>query len=891
MTGIKGVFFIYKHTMSINPTIVIRSFYRFMVGLVIVILFSETSLKSQNLLYNGDFEYPVTDELSMCINGTATLPGWGFEPAVSLINHTRLFPFSNFQCLLLPANLEQKARISQVFTMEQPGNINISFALAASRMESGKLRVMVDQKLLDTREYSEFWTPTETRLTDHMKWVEFSVPVVFLDAGEHRLEFIQEECKPVFDNQGDKRDMIEGFLIDNVIVRSSLEKNYTGIPSLDDISGQVVDSKTLACYPAVGNFYGNVKSSKCLGGFETQFLFGSKLNRAAGVLRIGETIVFSRQSKWYPYQIVNKSGINGVEFTSTMRLVFEEKAVLMKIVLENKAESEAAFPLSMQLVPGTLVSGTGKAFPQATIAYAGNFYVFTFTDAPDSVISNAGNHEACWPVVLEPGETKEISYVMSIGSDKNSTVSDSERWAKSFPNTFSEAKEAWEDRWEDVFTPNNKSYSGHLPTFETNNRSLYELYYLSVVSFLQTQQNNVYPTLDIAFGSNNEWANNQAYFWEISQFADIYALLDPKGMKTLIEMCLKVDINKGNAIDYRNGNIVNHWYAVNDYALFKTIDSYLRINKDFDFLKEQYEGTTVLEHLYRLATAWEKRYNKKTGLADYGSNPWSFFETNPDYIHFVPAMNAQNVWMLRSMAGYDDIYGNPDRSAALREKADFFSANVRSLYVPGQGVWKVKYPNGKTIVSRHSYDFLTIGTTLKDDLSTQMKKEMIQFVERELLTETNFMRAMSMDDHAALNTDRSDHGPAGCYIGWPALTVQAIADMGEFEKAKTILSGFRSAFIESGMGQAIEFLVPVGSNKATTRLGARAGASFLLSGSDYANTIIDGLMGYKPSINGELIPYMSGENRYFTGKLKNLRHGIQSYTFEAGSEGVKMYFE
>jgi hypothetical protein len=112
--------------------------------------------------------------------------------------------------------------------------------------------------------------------------------------------------------------------------------------------------------------------------------------------------------------------------------------------------------------------------------------------------------------------------------------------------------------------------------------------------------------------------------------------------------------------------------------------------------------------------------------------------------------------------------------------------------------------------------------------------------------------------------------------------------LGQFEKAKTILSNFRNAFVESGMGQAIEFLVPVGSVDHVNRIGARAGASFLLSGSDYANAIIDGLMGYKPSVNGGLKPYLADSARFFDGKLINIRHGGANYTFGTMPEGISM---
>lgn len=858
------------------------------ISLVFILMLFSIKDYSQNLLRNGDFEYPVTDELSLKINFQTDLPAWKFDFPVSIINHLRLFPYSNFQCLLLPVITNQKTAIRQNFNIEKNSRINVSFAIAASRLRSGILKVFLDGGEIDSHEYAEYWIPSETRLTDHMKWVEVKIPAISIASGNHTLEFMVDSCHVVVDNQGDQRDMIEGFLIDDVEIRTCDEINYSGIPSLDELAGQSVDTKTLACYPAIGNFFGSVRSSKRLGGLETQFLTGSKLAKTAGTLSVNEAIIFSQQSKWYPYQIVNQALINGIDLTTTMRLVFEKKGVLMQIDIENKTDGPAILPVSIELVSGKLQNSSKELPDQALIYYANNNYCFSFANKPDTIKSDGENNNAFWNIRLNPGEKKVMSYVLSIDNDASLAILNAQEWNKSFSKTFRDAKFLWENRWKDVFTPDNKSYSGYLPTFETTDKSLYELYYLSIVSFLETQQNNVYPTLDIAFGSNNEWAKNQAYYWEISQFADMYALLDPKGLKTLIKMYLNVNIDKGNAIDYNNGQIVNHWYAVNNYALFKTIDSYIRINKDFDFLKTKCNGKTVLEHLYSTATSWEKRFNSDYGLADYGESPWSFFETNPDYIHFVPAMNAQNVWMMRSMAEYDQLYGKGKYAKRLITKANQLATKVKSLYVPGEGVWEVKYPNGDSIVSRHSYDFLTIGMTMKDDLSPKMKNEMIQFVETELLTQTNFMRAMSQKDQAAFNSDRSDHGPVGCYIGWPALTVQAMADMGKFEKAKNILSNFRNAFVESGMGQAIEFLVPVGSANAINRIGARAGASFLLSGSNYANAIIDGLMGYKPSINGGLTPYMANSARFFDGKIINIRHGENNYSFETKIDGIKM---
>ena len=83
---------------------------------------------SQNLIKNGDFEYPVTDELSLKIANKDELPDWKFDSPVSIINHTRLFPYSNFQCLLLPANSANKTIIRQDFYLNKNSSIQLSFA-------------------------------------------------------------------------------------------------------------------------------------------------------------------------------------------------------------------------------------------------------------------------------------------------------------------------------------------------------------------------------------------------------------------------------------------------------------------------------------------------------------------------------------------------------------------------------------------------------------------------------------------------------------------------------------------------------------------------------------------------------------------------------------------
>ena len=107
----------------------------------------------------------------------------------------------------------------------------------------------------------------------------------------------------------------------------------------------------------------------------------------------------------------------------------------------------------------------------------------------------------------------------------------------------------------------------------------------------------------------------------------------------------------------------------------------------------------------------------------------------PTYIHEVPSFNAANVWMMRRVAQIQAAEGNQVRAAELRAEAAHLLPAVLALYEPGQGVWDSLHRDGSRVQMRHVFDFTTIGLTIHDDLSPQMRNEMTGFVQRELLTD------------------------------------------------------------------------------------------------------------------------------------------------------------
>jgi hypothetical protein len=273
-------------------------------------------------------------------------------------------------------------------------------------------------------------------------------------------------------------------------------------------------------------------------------------------------------------------------------------------------------------------------------------------------------------------------------------------------------------------------------------------------------------------------------------------------------------------------------------------------------------------------------------LADYGENK-NLLECAPAYIHRVPSFNAANVWMMRRMADIHEQRGNTARARELRSWADGFVQAVLGLYKPGDGVWYALHRDGEKVELRHCYDFVCVGRYMTDDLTPSMKREMVDFVERELLTDT-WMRAMSPEDKAAKKSDRPDHGPMGAYDAWPAFTAEVMCMLGDWKSGVRFLADTQAVLYEGVYGQSREYY---GENRADRdapiRIAMR-GACMRESvgGGAFAEVIIGTLFGFRPQAGVELALYEPQKNRGFEGQLLNVRHNGHLVDILSDANGV-----
>lgn len=689
----------------------------------------------------------------------------------------------------------------------------------------------------------------------------------------------------------------------SVITVSPLEKAIAlPIPSLDEMAGDWMPMKNVANPPAVHNFHDmliigyDLTSFSCSPGY---FLWHTKPDKIYPPIRLlfGGKEFPAEECRWYPYRALRRNlNCAGFVVETDIRMINEQNAVLCRIHISNTSTLRNKSIVSLE-VPGQLKENGLNALTPFQKSANDTKYSTTTAPCQKPFKTVAENGMVCWSweIDLSPGEEKILEFVSGHGEvkEEEQVVSRVMNWCHEFGSEFDRFKQCWEQRWKDAFTPGNDHFSGNLPVLSTDNLALKRNYYMGVVTMLTLErtQFSIYPR---SFVTSGERRPGTQYFWDASMQATVWALLEPSGMKATMRRWLVQNVRKGVVImlDNTKGFDKERCDSITGYAfsactIFQTVFNYLTVTHDMAFLDEKLEnGKTVLSRMDEISTDWKGLTLPDSPLANYGENR-NLLECAPDYIHRVPSANAQNILMMREAALLYELHNNFIRAKELRGEADRFLPAVLSLYKPGDGVWYGLHKDGKRVELRHCLDYIYIGNALVDDLTPTMRKEMSNFVKRELLMR-DWMRAMSQKDAAASRSDRPDHGPMGAFDGWIPLTVGTMWRLGFPQDAFEFYCRTAVVTKEGPFAQAREFY---GSNRtaynAPVRVAYRMGClKECISGAAFSDVVINTFFGFRPSFNGNSIVVDPLSSRPFNGTLSGLRYNDKLFKLTAGNRGV-----
>ena len=707
------------------------------------------------------------------------------------------------------------------------------------------------------------------------------------------------------------------------------------IPTLDELATGWLDCSQLAHMPSLHNFHEMAACAPDLVG--VNFLPGGQLYEDSGprwyiynALPLCRLLIDGRQyesssCRWYAYQAERRAKAGDLEVLSTNRLAMEDTIILWRLRLTNTGSAEKSFHIGVA-ADGELNHTTAGLEIQAVtpleeivdhFAGGGARLRVVSRDSSsardakrkmtasyrflDGAEAKATEPEAQWTMLLQPGEGREIRFLMSTTdlNGRQSAEADKATSVAWFEAQWERAKRVWEERWSAAFTPGNQFFSGNAPVLITDDGAIHEIYYRSVLTLLVLLRTDLWSNR--TFITSGERAKGTVFYWDTSLFSTLFAMLEPKQMKEQLKLFLEQDPHADAVIIFKDQRppspgrlrVPAGWdlrgYAANDLSIFRLTWSYLCVTQDMDFLREKIADQTVLERLRILATNWKKLLRGPADtLADYGEAN-NLLECVPTYIHKVPSFNAADVWMMREFAGILQAVGEPDEARQMHAEADAMAKAVMSLYVPGTGVWASLHRDGSRVEMRHCYDFATVGRFMAGDLSANMRGEMVRLVKRELLAE-RWMRAQSKLDVAAASSDRPDHGSMGAYDAWPAVTVDAMCALGYWKDAIPFLRRTQAAIYEGVYAQAREFYGPTrGQYDAPVRIAQREGCMRECSGGGaFAETIIGTLFGYAAKPGAKLALMDAGVRRGFRGELRHVRYGSELLRIRSGETGVDL---
>jgi hypothetical protein len=528
---------------------------------------------------------------------------------------------------------------------------------------------------------------------------------------------------------------------------------------------------------------------------------------------------------WYPHRIVRESTLEGIEFTSHTFMPSKRRAAAISIKVKNLGKASRTITVGFDLRAGVtkktdpwFVNSPAELDNKITTMASRGCLLF------EAQHSRAASVQGLVPkpkrienlrmllldLTLAPGESREIHYVNAIAEDKAAALESYDQMQANFPAIEEQNEEITAGVLRNAFTPGNTDFSGYLPQLITDSEPLWKLYHAGFTNLLfarRTSPDSTYGNTYITLGGRV--LPSLSFPWDTSLTSLSLALLDPDALRGLVEVWFDRDMHAHLATDYVSGQAVGPWYAVNDMAILRCAENYLRVSGDFAWLKKDIAGKTCLAHLTDHALHWKTLEKQGIGLADYGELQ-NLLEVISTYTHEVAGMNAGNVSGMRFVATLLDRAGNSAQASQLRAETKALAERInRLLYVNGKGFWKAGQPDGSFNEVRHCYDLLSVLDNMAEDLSDSQKKEMSRFFWNELHSDA-WMQSLSSSDVDATWNIRPDHSSIGAYPAWPPMTAKGLYKIDPSEKVAAWVKQLARAGNQGPFGQAhfIETIFP-----------------------------------------------------------------------------------
>ncbi|HEY6447627.1 MAG TPA: twin-arginine translocation signal domain-containing protein [Acidobacteriaceae bacterium] len=608
--------------------------------------------------------------------------------------------------------------------------------------------------------------------------------------------------------------------------------------------------------------------------------------------------------QWFPHRVVREQTVDELFIRAEMFLPADTRATVQSIVVRNMAGTSRDVTLGFDMRAGVIHKGTtwfnelpGEGDNRQTWNAAQGRITFAAQHSPAACAQGIhppaqevrGGNMLRYTLRMQPDERREFHFVAAIASNASDAEGLHDRLQENFAVLDRDNESVFDRLVRSAFTPGNSDFSGHLPQLKTDNETLWNLYHNGFKGLLTARRRSP----DSAYGPtlltlSGHVLPTLSFPWDTALTSLSLALLDPQPLRGLVEVWFQRDMHQHLATDYITGDAIGPWYGVNDMAIVRCAQNYLRVTGDFAWLDKTVGERKVIDHLHDHATYWKKLVKTNTGLADYGEIS-NLLEVVSTYLHEVAGMNAGNVSSMRFVGELLERRGQSQQAKALRVDAQDLAARInRLLYVDGKGWWRCGQPDASFNEVRHCYDFLAVLDNMSEDLTARQKSEMAHFFHEELASK-KWMRALSAGDPDATWNIRPDHSCLGAYAAWPPMCAKGLYKCEGREQIAPWLTEVAKAGRQGPIGQGhfTEDVVPPlygGAHKASEDAPYIEDWCCISAGA-FADLVIESIFGVDPTLYGGLRAAPKLADFDAAAQLENLPY--QGAEYAASSSGVR----
>ncbi len=546
-------------------------------------------------------------------------------------------------------------------------------------------------------------------------------------------------------------------------------------------------------------------------GEATAALYLNRRHAASHNIQVGYT--------WYPDRVRRRARFEGFDVETVTRALPDAPGALVRLTLANPANEPREVEVGIKVAGRLLhtIDGWAGIAPMISIeaehreawTYDESLGAMRFASAPsafqvqgsDPVPDTVEGKTFLYRVTIPRGGKWNLNFVTALGDTEQAAAQQFLYHVRNFDAVNERQLELWNQKIQKAFQSDNDLYSGHLPTFVTENSDLARLYLMTTLGCLVLRRNNPIGAYTPAFVtlSPNYWTT-ASFLWDMMIAGPFYAMLDPAVMRKHIEVWLTADIRTCLATDYVTEKPLGYWYAVNSSAIVRLAHDYLRYTGDMGWLDRTVAGRTIIDHLQEHALMWHEYDRHGHGLADCGG-VINLLECVSTYTHEVAAFNAMWVAALRQVATMRRIRGENTTAKALEQDARQLLKKVMELYVEGEGYWRCRQPDGSYHDVHHIYDFVAVLESIAADLPESVRREMVDNFQRNHQTE-NWTRSLSPWDDDAHRADRVDHQWTGSYASISAQAINGLYRTGHGDEAFEWLKRVAAVAHQGPIGQA-----------------------------------------------------------------------------------------